>query len=133
MSTDMDAAPIIPPERRLGFDTFKALECTHDYNQSAYYDDDDATLRHWDGYDVFAQTEAAQQYIQSQCDDRPFMLVLSWGPPHNPYETAPQEYREMYEASEIALRPNVPAEMADEAREWLAGYYAIAAHRQVSR
>ena len=114
----------IPPERRLGFDTFQALECTHDYNQSAYYDDDDPAMRHWDGYDVFAQTEAAQQFIQSQCEDRPFMLVLSWGPPHNPYETAPQAYREMYEASEIALRPNVPAEMADEAREWLAGYYA---------
>ncbi len=114
----------IPPERRLGFDTFKALECTHDYNQSAFYDDNDPLMRYWDGYDVFAQTEAAQQFIQLQCEDRPFMLVLSWGPPHNPYETAPAEYREMYEASEIALRPNVPAEMADEAREWLAGYYA---------
>ena len=114
----------IPPERRLGFDTFKALECTHDYNLSAYYDNDDPAMRYWDGYDVLAQTEAAQHFIQSQSEDRPFMLVLSWGPPHNPYETAPQAYREMYEASEIALRPNVPAEMADEAREWLAGYYA---------
>ncbi|MEO0563837.1 MAG: sulfatase-like hydrolase/transferase, partial [Chloroflexota bacterium] len=27
----------IPPERRLGFDYFKALECTHDYNNSPYY------------------------------------------------------------------------------------------------
>ena len=114
----------IPPERRLGFDYFKALECTHDYNASAYYDNDDPTLRFWDGYDVFAQTADARQYIEAQSTENPFMLVLSWGPPHNPYETAPQEYRDMYDPRDIALRPNVPPEMAADAREWLAGYYA---------
>ena len=114
----------IPTERRLGFDTFMALECTHDYNRSAYYDGDDPTKRIWEGYDVFAQTEAAQQYIRSQTCDNPFMLVLSWGPPHNPYETAPQAFRAMYDERDIELRPNVSAEMADDAREWLAGYYA---------
>lgn len=114
----------IPPERRLGFDYFKALECSHDYNQSAYYDNDDPSLRFWDGYDVFAQTADARRYIESQSAEKPFMLVLSWGPPHNPYQTAPQEYRDLYQARDIQLRPNVPAEMADEAREWLAGYYA---------
>ena len=114
----------IPPERRLGFDYFKALECTHDYNQSAYYDNDDPAMRFWGGYDVFAQTADAQDYIRSQSAEKPFMLVLSWGPPHNPYETAPQEYRDLYNPGEIELRPNVPLAMADEAREWLAGYYA---------
>ncbi len=114
----------IPRERRLGFDYFKALECAHDYNQSAYYDNDDATLRFWDGYDVFAQTADARRYIESQSAEQPFMLVLSWGPPHNPYQTAPSEYRAMYDAPNIKLRPNVPADMADDARQWLAGYYA---------
>ena len=114
----------IPPERRLGFDTFLALECTHDYNRSAYYAGDDPTKRYWKGYDVFAQAKAAQEFMRAQTDGQPFMLVLSWGPPHNPYETAPKQYRDMYEASEIQLRPNVPDEWAEEAREWLAGYYA---------
>jgi len=114
----------IPPHRRLGFDTFQALECTHDYNQSFYYDGDDPTLRVWDGYDVFAQTAAAQRYLESRAGELPVLLVLSWGPPHNPYETAPQEFRDMYEPREIDLRPNVPADMDDAAREWLAGYYA---------
>ena len=114
----------IPPERRLGFDAFQALECTHDYNQSYYYAGDDPTIRVWDGYDVFAQTAAAQRYMQSRAADQPFLLVLSWGPPHNPYETAPQEFRDLYDPVEILLRPNVPDDMADEAREWLAGYYA---------
>jgi arylsulfatase A-like enzyme len=114
----------IPPERRLGFDYFKVLECTHDYNASAYYDNDDPTMRFWDGYDVFAQTADAQRYIESQSAEKPFMLVLSWGPPHNPYETAPQEFRDLYQPRDIELRPNVPPEMATKSREWLAGYYA---------
>lgn len=114
----------IPPERRLGFEYFKALECSHDYNRSAYYAGDDDAKRYWDGYDVFAQTADARSYIESRSGEPPFMLVLSWGPPHNPYETAPKRFRDMYAADSIALRPNVPAEMADPAREWLAGYYA---------
>ncbi len=114
----------IPPERRLGFEYFKALECSHDYNRSAYYAGDDGTLRYWDGYDVFAQTADARSYIETRAGEGPFMLVLSWGPPHNPYETAPKRFRDRYDADSIALRPNVPAELAETAREWLAGYYA---------
>ncbi len=114
----------IPPERRLGFEYFKALECTHDYNNSAYYAGDSDTKHHWDGYDVFAQTADAQTYIRQHNQDNPYLLVLSWGPPHNPYETAPAKYRAMYQPENIELRPNVPPEMADDAREWLAGYYA---------
>ena len=114
----------IPRERRLGFDYFKALECNHDYNRSAYYAHDDPTMRFWHGYDVFAQAGDAQAYIQSQRADQPFMLVLSWGPPHDPYQTAPQAYRDMYHARDMQLQPNVPGAMADQSREWIAGYYA---------
>lgn len=114
----------IPPERRLGFDYFKALECSHDYNRSAYYAHDDPTMRYWDGYDVVAQAADAQAYIRSRRADQPFLLVLSWGPPHDPYETAPPEYRAMYAAADIQLRPNVPPGLAPDAREWIAGYYA---------
>jgi arylsulfatase A-like enzyme len=114
----------IPPERRLGFDYFKALECTHDYNQSTYYDNDDDTQRQWEGYDVFAQTADAQQYIRAQNPDSPFLLVVSWGPPHNPYETAPQEFCDLYNRDDIQLRANVPPELAKDSQDWLAGYYA---------
>jgi len=115
----------IPPERRQGFDYWKVLECTHDYNRSAYYDGDDDTKRFWEGYDAIAQTRDAQGYIRGRGgNDKPFLLVLSFGPPHNPYETAPEEFRAMYLAEDIELRPNVPEEMRGKAREWIAGYYA---------
>lgn len=115
----------IPPERRQGFEYFKALECTHNYQHSAYYAGDDPTRRLWDGYDAIAQTQDAIAYLrQAATRDKPFLLVLSWGPPHNPYETAPESFRALYQPAAIQLRPNVPASHAEQARVELAGYYA---------
>lgn len=115
----------IPVERRKGFDYWKVLECTHTYNDSKYYAGDSEEQLTWDGYDAIAQTADAQSYIREHAGgDRPFFLFLSWGPPHEPYATAPEAYRARYTAGEIALRPNVPPEMAAQAQEWLAGYYA---------
>ena len=38
--------------------------------------------------------------------------------------TAPEEYRAMYDPEDIELRPNVPEDKANIARQQLAGYYA---------
>ena len=121
----------IPPESRQGFDYFKALECTHDYNNSKYYDGDSDQPLTWEGYDAIEQTRDVQAFLRTRVhrdgdgkSDNPFLLVLSWGPPHAPYETAPEAYRQLYSPHDIELRPNVPPEMANEAREWIAGYYA---------
>ena len=116
----------IPLQRRQGFgDHWQVLECTHDYNQSHYYAGGSDERLIWEGYDAFAQTAQAQDYIRGRGDaEQPFLLVLSWGPPHAPYDTAPREYVEPYRAGDIELRPNVPESHAARAREWLAGYYA---------
>lgn len=114
----------IPRERRQGFDYWKVLECTHAYNHSAYYGDT-PEQRIWDGYDAIAQTRDAQDFIRGRAQNgKPFLLWLAWGPPHNPYETAPTNYRAMYSADKLRLPPNVPADVAAKAREELAGYYA---------
>ncbi len=115
----------IPRDRRQGFDYWKVLECTHNYNRSAYYGDADEKLL-WDGYDAIAQTRNAQKYIASHArNDKPFLLMLSWGPPHNPYATAPAEFRKLFpDPGKIELRPNVSAKSAQAARKDLQGYYA---------
>ncbi|MCS5608950.1 MAG: sulfatase, partial [Candidatus Poribacteria bacterium] len=115
----------IPPERRQGFEDWKVLECTHNYNQSAYYSGNSDQKLFWDGYDAIDQTKAAEDYIrQHRNSDQPFLLMISWGGPHAPYQTAPEEYRELYQPENIPLRPNVPAEAAKQAQEDIAGYYA---------
>ena len=114
----------IPRERRQGFDYWKALECTHDYNKSLYYADG-PELKMWPGYDALAQTRDAQDYLRERAKSaQPFLLWLAWGPPHNPYETAPPQYRAMYSPEKIQLHPNVPESASATARKELAGYYA---------
>ena len=114
----------IPPERRHGFAYFKALECTHDYNHSRYYDNNDPTLRFWTGYDAIAQTDDCIRWLQSRRGDRPFLAVLSWGPPHSPFLTAPQSYRDRYDPAALTIPANVPPAEVSEVRKNLAGYYA---------
>ncbi|MCE7065909.1 sulfatase [Dyadobacter sp. CY326] len=112
----------VPKDRRQGFDYWKAREVTHDYNQSFYFDEND--VRHeWPGYDVFPQTDSAIGFID-QNKSKPFLLFLSWGPPHDPYATAPEEYRKLYNPENLTLRPNVPDSLKTKARKDLAGYYA---------
>lgn len=114
----------IPSDRRQGFDYWKVLECTHDYNNSSYFADEPKQLK-WDGYDSVAQTQDAQQYLRDHAkSDKPFLLVLAWGPPHDPYQTAPEKYRGMYEVEKLTIRPNVPGGLQDSVRQILAGYYA---------
>ena len=114
----------IPPEHRQGFVYWKVQECTHAYNNSTYFADTPEPLT-WNGYDAIAQTRDAQEYIQQHAkSDKPFLLCLWWGPPHSPYNTAPQKYKDMYDPAKIQLRPNVPEKDADKARKDLAGYYA---------
>ncbi len=114
----------IPPQNRQGFDYWKVLECTHNYNRSFYYANESDEKRVWEGYDAFAQTRDVQHYIRHHNSENPFLLVLSWGPPHAPYETAPEKYRALYRPEDIPLRANVPPQSEANARKWIAGYYA---------
>ena len=113
----------IPKERRQGFEFWRVCECTHEYNHSLYYGET-PEKRYWPGYDAIAQTREAQKYIRDHAKS-PFVLFMSWGPPHAPYQTAPEKYRRMFaDKSKIFLRPNVPESLKEKARQDLAGYYA---------
>jgi arylsulfatase A-like enzyme len=115
----------IPRDRRQGFDYWKVLECTHEYNESYYYAGDDPTKLMWDGYDAYPQTEDAQRYIREHAKgDRPFLLFMSYGGPHFPHRYAPEEILRQYPVDSIELSPNVPEEMKDQARKEAQGYYA---------
>ncbi|HON07146.1 MAG TPA: sulfatase [Verrucomicrobiota bacterium] len=114
----------IPKKRRQGFDYWKALECTHNYSNSFYYADTPKKLK-WDGYDAFAQTRDAIQYLKNRKDEnKPFFLMLSFGPPHSPYHVVPSEYKSLFDPSKLLLRPNIPSDCKNQAKNMLWGYYA---------
>jgi arylsulfatase A-like enzyme len=115
----------IPRERRQGWDYWKAAECDHNNPRSHYFTGDFDEKLFWEGYDAFAQTKDASQYIRDHAqNDNPFILMLSYGPPHPASPPAPAEFRAMYPAENIVLPPNVPEEYAEEARRHLSHYYS---------
>ena len=115
----------IPPERRQGFDCWKSAECDHDYNHSHYYAGTSPVKQFWPGYDAFAQTADAQQYLRGRAkSDKPFLLFVAYGTPHFPHTSAPPELQALYPPEKLTLAPNVPATRAAAARKELVGYYA---------
>lgn len=119
-----DRGVFVPPgPRRQGFDDFwAAFNCNHLYFDGYYYLNDHPEP-HWiDGYEPKAQTELAVDYIRRKVnEEQPFFLVLSWGPPHDPYLEVPRQYLDMYPEGQIRLKPNVPETAS---RQDIAGYYA---------
>jgi arylsulfatase A-like enzyme len=121
-----------PGPRRAGFDDFWAVHnCTHEYLSPMYYRDTDQLIVE-PGYEPEIQTRMACEFLDgAKSDDRPFCLVLSWGPPHNPYECVPDKYRYMYDPDRLRLRQNskmIPREHLDPAwthRASTADYYAL--------
>lgn len=115
----------IPPERRQGWDYWKAAECDHTYNHSHYYTGTSEVKRFWEGYDAYAQTKDAQQYLRDHArTGQPFFLFVAYGTPHFPHETAPAEFKALYPPDQIKLPPNVPAALRVKARKEAQGYYA---------
>lgn len=115
----------VQPYRRQGFDHWKALECSHDYNNMAYYENEDFQIKHWPEYSPFAIVNDAGNYLQELAkDDTPFLLFISLATPHFPHHTAPEEYKQMYTPEDLKLRENVIEEEYPDLRKELQGYYA---------
>jgi arylsulfatase A-like enzyme len=115
----------IPADRRQGFDYWHANECTHNYNHSRYFINDDTTAHFYKGYDAYGQTEDAVAYIKEHAKQaKPFVLMIGFGGPHFPNNEAPENLKKRYNEQTIKLRPNVPKDMEAEARKEAVGYYA---------
>lgn len=126
----------IPVSERLGFKEWKVANCNHSYNEGYYYDENDVRHEMHD-FESIEQTDMALDFIRRNSENEsPWGLLLSWGPPHAPFNAAPQKYLDMYESSKIKLRDNVPADnillskkcptLTDaDIRKQYYGYYAL--------
>ena len=114
----------IPPARRQGFDYWKVAECDHNYNHSHYYAGSSPEKKFWPGYDAFAQTADAQEYLRGHAPAaKPFLLFVAFGSPHFPHATAPAEYKALYPPAKLTLAPNVAPDRVAAARREMEGYY----------
>ena len=113
------------PERRQGFDYWKANECSHNYNKMPYYDNNNPKMQIWKGYSPYAIAADANQYMTNHSKDKdPFLMLVSIATPHFPHNSAPKSFKDLYPKKELHLPPNVPKDWEDKTRNELQGYYA---------
>uniref|UniRef100_UPI003564294C sulfatase family protein n=1 Tax=Pontiella sp. TaxID=2837462 RepID=UPI003564294C len=99
--------PVDATSRR-DWDYWAVRNCSHDHDYVQYWVDDATTATYVpDAWEPTVQTDLAIDFI-NQHTNEPFCLMVSMGPPHNPY-AAPDEYLAMYDDVTITARPNVPA------------------------
>jgi arylsulfatase A-like enzyme len=91
--------------RRHGFDFWYAYNCNGRHFHPNYWKDSPERID-VDQWSVEHETDMAIDFIRNRPGNRPFALMMSWNPPHNPY-IAPEEYMEMYEGVDLPDRPNV--------------------------
>lgn len=122
----------VPAEERGRFDIWIGYENNNAQNDSWVHGHD-----LWGRNDTVADTEKLNKYetdalvdmvidfLLKRPKDKPFFLVLSVQPPHDPY-IAPIEYMEKFQSDSIILRPNVPPveRVRKESKNDLSGYYA---------
>jgi len=115
-----------PGPRRLGFDDYWAVwNCHHQYFDGRYFLDTDEIHR-FDGYEPDGQTDLAVRFIEERRND-PWALVLSFGPPHDPYQLVPERFLDLYSPPRIELRPNAKSLSPEASASWrmkIAQYYA---------
>ncbi len=94
----------IPPgPRRHGFEFWAANECSHAHFDTQYFrDTPEAIPIH--KFEAEAWTDVALEFIRA-ADPRPYFLIVSMGPPHDPYK-APPEFSTLYDPAKLKMRPN---------------------------
>ncbi len=111
------------PGERFGFDTIAGHNCQHNYYNQHYFIDQTGPFP-FETWAPEGETDLAIRFIDEHVADSnsPFALVLSWGPPHWPYDQYPAEF-DVYDPADVDLPPNVPVQMEAFARQELADYY----------
>ncbi|WP_319517828.1 sulfatase [uncultured Martelella sp.] len=140
------ANSFVPPgPHRLGFDgEWKAYNFHHEnFSPSAYYHEDTPEKKFYpEGvYEATAQTDFAIDTIgRMSRSGAPFALVLSYGPPHDPWgpDNVPERFWRMFENQRFPDPPNYAEENdpyadswarlstaeREELEEWRRGYHA---------
>jgi len=114
-------SPVPAGRRRRGFAYWAAANFEHNYTDSKYYRDQQPERLVWPGYDAQSQADDVIAFLRNRSGSRaPFLAVLSWGPPHNPYRMVPERFLQQYDKRAIQPRPNA----GEFPLEDLWGYYA---------
>ena len=115
----------VPPgERRHGYEFWAANQCSHAHFDNTYFRDTPQAIR-LGKFESEGWADLGVEFLEAaRRDMRPFYLTVQWGPPHDPYK-APEQYRRLYDASKLQMRPNWTGAAGTPGREEIAHYYGM--------
>lgn len=94
-----------PGIRRHGFDYWYSYGAC-DQHLSPHYWQDTPEQLHTREWSPKHETDMAIQYMEHHKNQGPFALMVSWNPPHSPYDQVPKKYLDLY-PGEVPLKENV--------------------------
>lgn len=94
--------------RRHGFDFWYSYG-TYDVHLHPHYWKDSPEMIQVDKWSVEHETDIAIDWLQQVDHSQPFAAVISWNPPHSPYDQVPQRYLDLYPET-LPKRKNVKTE-----------------------
>ncbi len=91
---------------RMGFEDWHVWADTDDHYHSFTFNPDTGEKISPEGWQPIPMTDQAIAFLKAQPEDKPWFLVLSWNPPHPPFNP-PDEDKVPYPLDGIKFRPNV--------------------------
>ncbi len=108
---------------RQGFDDWHVWSNTNKhYDKSFTHNPDTGERIQPKGYNATLMTDTALELIEKN-RQQPWMLMISWNPPHPNFEDAPPDQQKRYEPDALKFRPNRKAAPTANLRRQLRGYY----------
>lgn len=118
-----EGGQFIPPgPGRQGFDYWQVWSNTNQhFDKSFTFDSNTGARIQPKGYNATLMTDQAVQFIGAN-RDRPWMLMVSWNPPHPNFNDAPEKQMSAYDPAALKFSPNV--QESKNLRKQCQGYYA---------
>jgi arylsulfatase A-like enzyme len=91
---------------RMGFEDWHVWADTDDHYHGWTFNPDTGEKIQPEGWGPVNMTDQAIDFLKAQPKDEPWFLVLSWNPPHPPFDP-PADDQAPYPADQIKFRPNV--------------------------
>lgn len=125
----------VPPgPHRQGFQNWHVWGAVNKHmNFSFTFNPDTGEKIHPMGYQATLMTDQAVKIINDyKSSEKPWMMIVSWHPPHFPVDDAPEEDEVYFADKPVALRPNVKTGFSDRGpvrsqkaiEKFYQGYYA---------
>lgn len=108
-------------ERRHHFDFWHSYGAMNNHTNPHYWEDS-STKIYPNEWEAEHDTNILFEYLNKhKNNDNPFFAMVSWNPPHPPYNLVPQKYKDLINIKDLQFNENIPENIRNN-KEYLTNY-----------